>query len=101
MAKYWQKVSLKTKNFIINFNLIDFLKDSESAIKNVPNYRLRIGEHTEQAIHFFYKDSSLFSVTNDDEIEKLDFKGHKIFIYLHGGYWQWGKYTYITLKHIK
>ncbi|CAF0799731.1 unnamed protein product [Brachionus calyciflorus] len=62
-------------------------KNSESARKNLKSFSYKFSDSDpEQSIEIFYKD-------NDFEIidgKYLNFKAGKIFIYIHGGYWQWG-----------
>ena len=62
---------------------------SELAYKHLNNYKFKFSnENEEEAIHFFYKNSQSFQI--DESSKKINFNGRKIFIYLHGGYWQWG-----------
>jgi acetyl esterase/lipase len=59
------------------------------AYENVLHYKFSFSEQDEEeAIHFFYKNSDSFQV--DDSSKKISFNGRKVFVYIHGGYWQWG-----------
>ena len=62
---------------------------SESAYKNVLNYshKLPNAQSNEECLEIFYKNSDSFSIKDNNE---LNFNGRKVFVYLHGGYWQWG-----------
>ena len=42
-------------------------------------------------MHIFYKDSNSFDC--DENSNKISFSGRKVFMYIHGGYWQWGRYA--------
>lgn len=61
--------------------------NSDLAHETIPYYSLVLNsESEEQRLEVFYKNSDSFAVDGDS----LDFKGRKVFIYIHGGYWQWG-----------
>jgi hypothetical protein len=52
----------------------------------LPHVSIKLSQTSnEQAIEIFYKDSQ--SLSFDQETGVVDFKGRKIFIYIHGGYW--------------
>ena len=59
------------------------------AYNHVNHYKFKFSNtDEEEAIHFFYKNSQSFQV--DETTKKISFNGRKVFVYLHGGYWQWG-----------
>ena len=59
------------------------------AYANINNYIFSFSDEIEEeAIHFFYKNADSFEV--DESTKKFGFKGRKVFVYIHGGYWQWG-----------
>ena len=80
------------------FKIFGHTEGSDSAYKHLSHYEYKFSSaNAEEAIHFFYKNSDSFQV--EEPSGKLNFNGRKVFAYIHGGYWQWGRLIFDWLPY--